>query len=240
MDYIVLAPIAESGWDDVLQEARDAKIPVIIVDRQISVEDKSLYTSWVGSDFLAEGQTAVRWLEKKLAEEGRAEEPLRILHIQGTDGATAQIMRSRALDEAVEAHPEWEIVAKLPGEYTEAKSYELVRDFLSRGEEIDVVYSENDNMSFGAIRALEEAGIAYGGDGGVLILSFDAVREALQDCLEGKINLCVECNPLHGPRVAALIQQLEAGEQPAKETYVDETSFSSDTLTEEIVRARDY
>ena len=240
VDFIVLAPIAESGWDDVLQEAAAAGIPVIIVDRQIDVEDKNLYTSWVGSDFLQEGRNAVHWLEECLREQGREDEPLRILHIQGTDGATAQIMRSRALDEAVEVHPSWEIVAKLPGEYTEAKSYELVRDFLQRGEQIDVVYSENDNMSFGAIRALEEAGIPYGGEGGVMILSFDAVRDALRFCLEGKINLCVECNPLHGPRVASLIRQLDAGEQPAKETYVDETFFSSNTITEEMIEARDY
>ena len=237
VDFIVLAPIAESGWDDVLQEAAAAGIPVIIVDRQIDVEDKNLYTSWVGSDFLQEGRTAVHWLEECLREQGREDEPLRILHIQGTDGATAQIMRSRALDEAVEVHPSWEIVAKLPGEYTEAKSYELVRDFLQRGEQIDVVYSENDNMSFGAIRALEEAGIPYGGEGGVMILSFDAVRDALRFCLEGKINLCVECNPLHGP---PLIRQLDAGEQPAKETYVDATFFSSNTITEEMIEARDY
>ena len=240
VDYIILAPIAESGWDDVLQEAAAAEIPVIIVDRQIDVKNESLYTSWVGSDFLAEGRTAVRWLEDCLQKENREDKPLRILHIQGTDGATAQIMRSRALDEAVKAHPTWEIVAKLPGEYTEAKSYELVRDFLQQSEQIDVIYSENDNMSFGAIRALEEAGIPYGDEGGVKILSFDAVRKALQFCLEGKINLCVECNPLHGPRVAALIQQLNAGEQPAKETYVDEAFFSSDTITSAIIEARDY
>ena len=105
VDYIVLAPIAESGWEDVLQEAKNAGIPVIIVDRRIDVADESLYTSWVGSDFLAEGRRAVAWLERQLAAQGRAEEKLRILHIQGTYGATAQLQRTRALTEALEAHP---------------------------------------------------------------------------------------------------------------------------------------
>ena len=240
VDYIVLAPIAESGWDDVLLEAKNAGIPVIIVDRQIAVEDDSLYTSWVGSDFLAEGETAVTWLDKYLQQQGRGNDLVRILHIQGTDGATAQIMRTRALDEAVTDHLNWEITARLPGEYTEAKSYELVRDYLKNDQKIDVIYSENDNMTFGAIRALEEFGIAYGRGGGVIIVSFDAVREALQDCLEGKINLCVECNPLHGPRVSAIIQQLEAGESLPKLTYVDESSFSTEDLTEEIIQSREY
>ncbi len=240
VDYIVLAPIMESGWTDVLQEARKVGIPVIIVDRQIAVEDEDLYTCWVGSDFREEGEQAVRWLEEALSRQGREGEPLRILHIRGTDGATAQIGRTAALESAVGRHPEWEIAGILPGEYTEAKSYELVRDFLKTGEKIDVIYSENDNMSFGAMRALDEAGISYGTDGEVAIISFDAVHDALQLCLEGKIDACVECNPLHGPRVAALIRQMEAGETPEKQNYVEETLFSADTLTGDLVRAREY
>ena len=240
VDYIVLAPIAESGWDDVLLEAKEAKIPVILVDRQIEVSDEDLYTCWVGSNFLAEGERAIRWLEGTIQQQGRLAEPLRILHIQGTDGATAQIGRTKALDDAVRTHPGWKIVERLPGEYTEAKSYELVRDFLKTGQEIDVIYSENDNMSFGAMKALDEAGISYGENGDVIIISFDAVREALLLCLDGKINICVECNPLHGPRVSSLIRQLEAGETPDKLTYVEETFFSRGLLSRELIEGREY
>ena len=240
VDYIVLAPIMESGWENVLQEAKEAEIPVIIVDREISVEDENLYSCWVGSDFRAEGERAVRWLEYTLRNNGRLEEPLRILHIQGTDGATAQIGRTEALEDALKVHDNWTVVGKLPGEYTEAKSYELVRDYLKRDQKIDVIYSENDNMSFGAMRALDEAGISYGMEGEVIIISFDAVREALQLCLQGKINACVECNPLHGPRVAALIHQMENGETPEKHNFVEETVFTADTVTEEILNAREY
>ena len=142
--------------------------------------------------------------------------------------------------EAVETHPDWEIVAQLPGEYTEAKSYELMRDFLQTGQEIDVIYSENDNMSFGAVRALEEAGIPCGGEGEIMVLSFDAVRRALELCRDGKISLCVECNPLHGPRVAALLQQLENGSTPAKLTFVDELAFDREMLTDDVMSEREY
>ena len=182
----------------------------------------------------------MRWLEESPQQQGRTGEPLRILHIQGTDGATAQIGRTAALEDAVQRHPEWEIAGVLPGEYTEAKSYELVRDFLKSDPNIDVIYSENDNMSFGAMRALEEAGISYGAGGSVTIISFDAVHDALQLCLDGKINACMECNPLHGPRVAALIRQMQAEETPEKLNYVEETLFCADTLTEEILREREY
>ena len=239
VDYIVLAPIMESGWTDVLQEAKNAEIPVIIVDRQIS-SDEELYASWVGSDFRAEGDRAIEWLAQTIHQQGRDDEKLRILHIRGTDGATAQIGRTAALEDAVRANENWEIAATLPGEYTEAKSYELVRDFLKSDHRINVIYSENDNMTFGAMRALDEAGLSYGKDGDIIILSFDAVRDAMQFCLDGKINVCIECNPLHGPRVAELIQRIEAGEKPEKQTFVEEGLFSTDTLTEEIVNHREY
>ncbi len=240
VDYIVLAPIAESGWDDVLLEAKSAGIPVIIVDRRIAVEDEDLYACWVGSNFLAEGERAIRWLEGYLQSSGRLQDPLRILHIKGTDGATAQIERTKALTDAVRTHPGWKIAGTLPGEYTEAKSYELVRDFLRSDRDIQVIYSENDNMTFGAMRALDEAGMTYGTGGDVILLSFDAVHEAMELCREGKINVVAECNPLHGPRVASLIQQMESGQTPNKMNYVEETFFTSSNLTEEILQGREY
>ncbi len=240
VDYIVIAPIQEYGWDNVLAEAKEAHIPVIIVDRQIDVEDESLYTCWVGSDFYAEGKTAVNWLAKKLELQHRTKEDIGILHIQGTDGATAQLMRTKALVDAVSDRERWNIVEVLKGEYTEAKSYELVRDFLETGQKFDVIYSENDNMTFGAIRALDEAGITYGPDGDVIIISFDAVRQALQYCIDGKIDLCVECNPLHGPRVADIIRRLEHGHTLPKKNYLEENSFTAGSLIPELIDLRQY
>lgn len=74
----------------------------------------------------------------------------------------------------------------------------------------------------------------------MIILSFDASHRALEMMLEGKISLDVECNPLHGPRVRALIEQLEAGQSPAKLTFVEETFFEADTLDRETLDAREY
>lgn len=235
VDIIVIAPAAETGWDAVLQEARDANIPVIIVDREVAVEDTELYLTEIGSDFLGEGQQAVAWLETEFAERS-----LSILHLQGTYGATSQILRSKAIEDGVAQHENWSFAAQMAGDYTESKSYEVVRDFLQTGVEFNVIYSENDNMTFGAIQALEEAGISYGQGGDVAIISFDAVRRALNACLEGKINLCVECNPLHGPRVAELIAQYFAGQEIPKHIYVEETVFTPDSLTEEITAGREY
>ena len=237
VDIIVIAPAEETGWDAVLQEAKNAAIPVIIVDREVAVEDTGLYLTQIGSDFLSEGLQAVNWLEETLADR---EDGVSILHIQGTYGATAQLLRTKAIEDAVHSHENWHFAAQLAGDFTESKGYEAVRDFLAENRDIDVIYSENDNMTFGAMRALDEAGISYGLGGDVIIVSFDAVRRALEECMAGKINLCVECNPLHGPRVDELIRQALAGEPIPKQIFVEETVFTPDMLTPERIAERQY
>lgn len=244
VDYIVLAPITENGWDDVLAEARQAGIPVIIVDRQVDVSNENLYTTWVGSDFLEEGKMATEWLGQELDKRGRSGENINILHIRGTEGATAQIFRTQGLQDAVDENPNWNIVRTLDGEYTEAKAYEVTKEYLEKirdtGEKIDVIYSENDNMTFGVLKALDEEGIEYGGEEGIIVISFDAVKSSLERCLAGDITLCVECNPLHGPRVANLIRSLEAGNVPQKKSYIIDTFFSAESITEEMIKERPY
>ena len=230
----------EVGWDEVLLEAKEAHIPVIIVDRMIDVEDESLYTAWVGSDFRKEGDMAVAWLDAELKEQGRDEEEIQIVHVLGTEGASAQLGRTAGLEAGLMQHSNWKLAARVNGEFTQAKTYEVVLELLENGTEMDVIYCENDNSAFGAIQALEERGISYGADGDVIIISFDATRAGLTDCLEGKIDLDVECNPLHGPRVASIIETLEKGEIPEKKWYVPESYFTREKLSEAFIAGREY
>lgn len=239
VDYIVVAPIIESGWDAVLQEAKDAGIPVIVVDRMIDT-DEELFTAWVGSNTYWEGETAAHWLAEYLQEQGRDQEEISILHVMGTLGATPQIGRSSGLEAGARKNSNWKIIAQVEGEFTQAKGYEVVAEVLKTNQDIDVVYCENDNSAFGAIEALEEAGIPCGKEEGVIIISFDATRAGLTACLEGQISLNVECNPLHGPRVEKIIQQIEAGQTPEKMYYVEETYFQAEDLTAEFIEERAY
>ncbi|WP_051689172.1 ABC transporter substrate-binding protein [Butyrivibrio sp. AE2032] len=251
VDLIIIAPTVEEGWLTVLTEVHDAGIPVIIMDRSVAVWDDNLYLTNIGSDFLRQGNLAVEWLEQETAKETLSEEEepdgstpvettVKILHLQGTIGATAQIQRTKALEDAVAAHSDWVITSQLYGDFTEAKAYEVMTEYLKENQDIDVLYSENDNMTFGAMRALDEAGITYGEGGQVKIITFDATKEALQYCLDGRINLCVECNPMFGPQVKDLIEKYRNGETIPKHVYVDESAYTSKDLTQEFVDAREY
>lgn len=236
VDYIVLMPICETGWDSVFQEARDAGIPVILVDRMAQVEDDTLYTAHVGSDIYSQGRKAADWLEQTYGDA-----PINIIHIQGTLGSTPQLGRTRALEEAAQAHDNWQILTQLDGDFTQAKSYEVMcsyLDSLPEDQPIDVVYCENDNEAFGAIEALEQRGYVCGRD--VDIICFDATRNGLQLCMEGKISLVVECNPLLGPLVENVIRDLEQGRIPQKQIYVEEQHFTRELLTPTLIAQREY
>ena len=240
VDYIVFSPRVETGWNSILQEAQDAGIPVIVIDRDIEVADRSLYTAYIGSDFRKEGETAIKWLEHFLEKEGRTEEPIHIVHIQGTIGSSAQIGRTAALETALERNANWQIVAQEEGDFTRAKAYEVMGSILKETSDIDVVYCENDGEALGAIDAMEEAGLSCNTEGGVIVISFDATKLGLSYCLQGKIALNVECNPLQGPYVADLIQRLQRGESVEQVQHVEETAFDSFTITKAMIDARGY
>lgn len=230
VDYIVLAPVMETGWDSVLEEAKEAKIPVILVDRMVDVADRSLYQCWIGSDFELEGKKVCEWLYQYTLANDIPSEDLHIVDLQGTLGSTAQLGRSRGLNEAALEHG-WDIVALKDADFTQEKGREVMSELLREYDNINVVYCENDNEAIGAIKAIEAAGLTAGADiknGEIMVLSFDGInREALAYAKEGKIACIGECNPLHGPRVAALIQSLELGREPEKFNYVEESIFST-------------
>lgn len=236
VDYILLAPVTESGWDTVLQEAHDAEIPVIIVDRMVNVSNEDLYTTWIGTDALLEGRKAAEWLNEYAKAKGWAPSDLNIVDIQGTMGSTAQIGRTQGLQEGVSKYG-WNLLASQCGEFTQAKGQEVMESLLKQYDNINVVYCENDNEAFGAIDAIKAAGKTVGTDikkGEIVVISFDTTHAGLTDTLAGKIACDVECNPLHGPRAEELIKALEAGQKVEKLNYVDEEIFAFDNAVTKV------
>lgn len=239
VDYIVLDPIVETGWDTVLLEAKAAGIPVIVVDRQIKTSNE-LYTCWVGSNFREEGRRAGEWLENYLKRNGRAHEKIRIVSLLGTLGSSAQLGRSAGFRDILSAHSNWKLLEEQSGEFTQAKGQEIMEDFLDMYPDIDVLVSQNDNMTFGAIQAIQEAGRTCGPGGDIIVLSFDAVRMALRYMQEGKIHADFECNPILGTQVASIIKKLEAGQDVEKMQYAEEQYFDSSMNLGRILIERDY
>jgi len=220
VDIIAFAPIVEDGWDNVLMEAKAAGIPVLITDRRINTMDESLYVGFVGSDFLSEGIKAGEFLLKKF----KSDDNIKIVEISGTLDSTPMRQRSAGFRSVLEGDDRFEIIESISGDFLRSKGKECMQSLLSSYDDIDVLYSHNDAMTFGAIEAIEEAGLASGKE--IVIITVDGKQEAIDLLKAGKINCVVECTPLIGDSVMELAKKLAIGESIPRETYSIERSFS--------------
>jgi ABC-type sugar transport system substrate-binding protein len=227
VDAIVIAPIVEDGWDDVLQEAADAEIPVILEDRTVTSPD-DLYASWVGLDFKKEGVMAGEW-----AAETFGDTATKMVVLEGTTGSAPANDRAEGFDEAV-AGTAIEKIDSQTGDFTRDGGKSVMEGFLQKYgvDGIDLVYAHNDDMALGAIEAIEAAGAEPGVD--IQIVSIDAVKDGMQALVDGKINFIVECNPLLGELAAGLVKDVLAGNDVEKEVYVEDQTFTQEQAAEVI------
>ncbi len=231
VDVIGVSPVVETGWESVFQEAKDAGIPIILVDRRATVSE-DLYATFLGSDFLEEGRNAGRIMVDLLDGKGN------IVELVGTEGSAPAIDRYIGFREILEEYPEMKIIASRSGDFTRAKGREVMEEFLNTyGDQIDALYAHNDDMAIGAIRAIEAYGLKPGED--IKIVSIDAIRDAFQAMIEGKINATVECNPLLGPQFFELALKVVNGEEVPKWIPSEEGIFFPDDAAE-IMPTRRY
>jgi galactofuranose transport system substrate-binding protein len=232
VDAIVIAPIVEDGWEDVLQEAADAGIPVILEDRTVTAPE-DLYATWVGLDFKREGVYAGEW-----AAETFGDTPTKMVVLEGTTGSAPANDRAEGFDEAT-ADTAIEKIDSQTGDFTRDGGKTVMEGFLQKYgvDGIDLVYAHNDDMALGAIEAIEAAGGVPGED--IQIVSIDAVHDGMQALIDGKINYIVECNPLLGELAAGLVNDVLAGTEVEKRYFVEDQTFTQEQA-EEVLPDRLY
>ncbi len=230
VDYIIIDPIVSTGWDTVLTECEDAGIPVIVIDRTIDDSDK--YVSWVGSNFKTEGLAAGEWLKAYAAEKGITE--INALVIEGSTGASATIGRTEGFKEIADREG-WTILDSQSGDFTQDGGAEVMESYCKSYEgKFNVVVCQNDNEAFGAMDAMKQAGVSYGVNGDVILISFDACSAGLEFVKSGDINADFECNPLAAPFVEEVIKTLASGGTPEKEVYMEEHWFVNEDILSSI------
>ena len=249
VDYIVIDPIVSTGWDTVLTECEDAGIPVIVIDRTIDDSDK--YTAWVGSEFTNEGLAAGTWLKDYA--EAKGIEELNILVIEGSNGSSAQIGRTDGFKQIADENG-WTILDSQDGDFTQDGGQTVMESYCKSYEgKFNVVVCQNDNEAFGAMDAMTAAGVSYGVDNDVILISFDACKAGLEYVESGDINADFMCYPLQGDYCAAIVQALEAGETVAQQTFMTEpwyvaedilstityTNNAGETVTEDLIQVTD-
>lgn len=200
VDAIIIAPVVVTGWDSVLKEAKDAEIPVFLVDRDVDVEDKSLYVTRISADFNLEGKLAGAWLAA--ASKGEC----KVVELQGTTGSAPAIERKGGFEAVLDQFPAMEIVATQSGDFTTEGGKKVMEAFIKSTNNLEGIcasFAHNDNMQLGAIQAMKEAGLKPGED--VLMVSVDyvpAIKEALAN---GEANASVELRSAVGEYIYPVI-----------------------------------
>ena len=223
VDAILLAPVVATGWDEVLEEADDAEIPVILLDRKVDAPD-NLYMTAVTSDTVYEGEVAGKWLVD--AVDGK---DCRVVELQGTTGSSPAIDRKAGFEKAIADHPNIEIVRSQTGDFTRAQGKVVMESFLKAegAENICALYAHNDDMAVGAIQAIKEAGAKPGSD--ILVLAIDAVPDMHLAIANGEANATVELTPnMAGPAFDALEAFWADGTEPPKWIQTESKLYTAD------------
>ena len=238
VDVIAFVPIVEDGWDNVLTEAQEAGIPVIVVDRQINA-DTSLYAGFLGENGLEEGRRAARFLVEKCSNQRRT---INILELSGTENSSVVRERAKGFREIIETDTKFKIIHSEDGDFLRSRGKEIVENLIQNsrtpgngkiktdglyynGQKIDAVYSHNDSMTLGLLDSFEKYGV---NPKDTIIISVDAEQKSIDALIAGKLNCVVECNPNLGPMLMQLVKQIANGEQIPRITYNTETVFSED------------
>lgn len=245
VDLIGFVPVVETGWDNILREAKRAKIPVLVMDRNLKVSDDSLYTAKIGTDSYAEGQKGFKWIDDYVTAKNikprNGGDKLNIVILEGTVGASAATGRTHGFDDALKSSPNkdrYNVLASQTGDFTRAKGQEVMESFLkSYRDDIDILFAQNDDMALGAIQAIEAAGLKPSKD--IIIVSCDAVKGIFQAMIDGKANATIECNPLQADLFFTTAKKILNGEKVEKSVYVDEGVFSADEAAK-VLPTRQY
>lgn len=232
VDLISFTPIVSDGWEDTLKKAKEAGIPVIIMDRMVETSDDTLFNCWIGSNFLLEGYKAADWLIEYMKSLNLKKDQFNVALFLGAVGSSAEVGRTQGVEEMLNTAGNFKFVYKDTGNFNRDGGIENMKKILKKKLDIDILIAENDDMALGAIQVMEENGIKPGKD--IVIVSFDGIHDAFQAMVDGKINCVMECNPLTGKLLASAVQTVMNGDPISKKNYVLEEIFPADTAADYI------
>jgi simple sugar transport system substrate-binding protein len=227
VNCIVFTALVETGYGPVLQEAQKAKIPVVMIDRDVQASDRGLRLTIMGSDFIKEGEKAGLWLADYLKKQGMDDgsKKINIVELQGTTGSAPAIDRKTGFGNILKQHANWEITRSQTGNFTTSEGKAVMEAFLKADSTIQVLYAHNDGMALGAIQAIKEAGLQPGKD--IIVIGVDGVKGAFEAIVAGEQNVTIECSPLLGPQAVQAVRDLRDGKKLPARIWTIESQFDA-------------
>ncbi len=200
------------------------------MDRNIEISDETLYVSLIGSDFVEEGRRAARWLLDNTRD---VPGDIAIVELRGTVGSAPANDRKQGFAEIITPERRYRIIRSQSADFDRARAREIMAGFLeAEGQRIRVLFAHSDTMALGGIEAIEAAGLKPGSD--ILVISIEGSRKALEAIVAGKLNVTVECSPLLGPQLMAVVKGAAAGKPVPRRVITQESVFTQENAAAEL------
>jgi ribose transport system substrate-binding protein len=227
---IFLAPREFEGLAPALAAAKEAKIPVFLIDREAAGKVGEDYVTFIGSNFVQQGERVGEWLAKNT--DGKAG----IIELQGTAGASVAIDRAQGFRNVIGKYPDMKILASQPANFSRAEGQKVMENLIqAHGKNITAVYTHNDEMALGAIQALKAANMNPGKD--VKVVSVDGQKSALEAIMAGDLNITVESNPRFGPIAFDTYEKFLRSEQLQPEIILEDKFYDSSNAAQFVAEA---
>ncbi len=206
VDYLILDGREFEASAACLDIAKKAGVEVILIDRLVKGTAGEDYITYIGTDFVWEGQAAGAWLAEKTG--GKSN----IVEITGTAGSSAAIDRQKGFLEGIKDYPDMKVVVSQTADFSRANAQSVMENIIqSHAGKFDAVFAHNDEMAMGALQAIKSAGLVPGED--VIVIGCDGQQDAVKAVIAGELGATVTCNPRYGKITFDTLEKIIAGEE---------------------------
>ncbi len=219
---IIVEPASVDGIIPAVKAAREAGIPVVILNQKIT--DQSIASTFVGVSNVDGGKMEMSAAVADIGGEGK------VALLLGPMGSDAQIGRSEGYQAIIdESKGKVEVVYELTANWTTDEALAVVETWLSSGKEINAIVAQNDGMAMGALKAVEDAKM----EDKILVYGLDATDEALAAVKDGRLKATVsQSTTLQGLKAMEAAVDLVNGKEVAPEILVEFTLITKDNVDE--------
>ncbi len=218
---IVIEPVSVDGVVPALKAAKDAGIPVVVVNQRIS--DPTAADCFVGVENFDGGVLQMKKAAEDIGGEGK------VAFLLGPLGSDAQIGRTEGYYEVLKDYPNIEVAFEQSANWVTDEALAIVENWLQTGTDLKAIVANNDGMALGALKAVEDAQLLDS----IKVYGLDATPDALAAVKEGRLTATISQNTTaQGTTAMETVYKLAMGEEVEPEILVDFVLITIDNVDE--------
>jgi len=219
VDVILLTATEASGWEDELKKAKEANIPVILLDRGVDASS-DLYVTRIAPDNKQVANSVGEWADTTFPSGAN------YFVLEGVPGLSVVNERNEGFDAAIAGKSGWNKVGAQTANWKTDEGKSVIETVLkANNNNIQFIFAQNDEMGIGAAQAVSAAGLKPGTD--VKIATIDGTKGALEALAKGDLSFVAQYNPFFGTDAVDAVKKALAGEKVDSTIIVKSATFDS-------------